>query len=216
MLLKAEKETEATTSRTGASGVACWALRMEAGERGEDRRGWRQQEVEVAPPAGDLTARELLQRLRGEHEVVGAGVGEREHAAGDRGRGAAGGTARGAGRVPGVEGVAEAGVLGDGDRAELGRVGASAEDEAGGEPGVGLAGRRPCATSGAAGRELLASSEHGRALRLCPPTSLGPLRLRCRFRRPSFVAGTSTRIFDDQEAPREFPRHRNREPPERA
>ena len=64
------------------------------------------------------------------------GVGDREHAAGDCGSGTTRGAAGRAARVPGVAADAVAGVLGDGDRAELGRVGAAAEDEAGALQGL--------------------------------------------------------------------------------
>ena len=46
-----------------------------AGRGREDRRGGGEEDVEVAAPAGDLAAREPLQRLRGDHVVEGADLG---------------------------------------------------------------------------------------------------------------------------------------------
>ena len=105
------------------------------------------------------------------------GVGDREHAAGDRGGGTAGGAARRAARVPGVAAVAVAVVLGHGDRAELGRVGAPAEDEAGREQfldhqlallarplggSVGAEGQRPAGDGG----QVLDRDRHAKEGRL--------------------------------------------------
>ena len=71
-LPKAVKETLATTSSTGASGVACCCLEDRAGDRRQDRRGRREEHVEVAPPACHLLAAEQLQLAGGQHVVIGA------------------------------------------------------------------------------------------------------------------------------------------------
>ena len=84
------------------------------------------------PPAAALQADQAaVGGGNADRATAVVGVGDREHAAGHRRRGPARGTAGGAAGVPGVERVAEARVLGHGERPELGRVGAAAEDEAG-------------------------------------------------------------------------------------